>query len=94
MKQIFDWMRERLEELLREPSYRHNGDDFNTGIVDAESILDEAEAKWESDVCEWENPKNCKHIFKSHDKIVADNILLSWRFCPYCGKPIKIAEVW
>ena len=53
----------------------------------------DAEAKWEADCCEWKNPKDCKRIFKAHEKIVAEYTLCIWNFCPYGGKPIKISEV-
>ena len=84
MKQIFDWLREQCFGNVK-----LNGNSF----AEIYRIIDEAEAKWEADCCEWKNPKNCKHIFKSHDKIVADSTLLSWWYCPYCGKRIKISEV-
>lgn len=94
MKQIFDWMREQLEELLREPSYRHNGDDFNTGIVDAESILDEAEAKWEAECCKWKHREHYVNCFcKCYGIMVEHDWAIGFKFCPYCGKPIKISEV-
>lgn len=58
--------------------------------------VDEAEAKWEAECCEWVHKRyhaNClckcndNHFFLDYD------LVSSFRVCPYCGKPIKISEV-
>ena len=90
MKQIFDWMREQMRLSLDEPQYLHDGEDFYNGIIHAEEVINEAEAKWESECCEhkwnkeyWWYDTSCRHILEPH----------GYNFCPYCGKPIKISEV-
>ena len=62
--------------------------------AEALSILDEAEAKLEADCCEWKQYEtkygtryqNCRATESPVDTF-------AFKFCPYCGKPIKIVEV-
>lgn len=49
MKQVFDELREQLNESLNEPPYYHTGEDFYTGIVHAQILIDKAEAKWKAE---------------------------------------------
>ena len=99
MKEIFDWLREQM--LIRKSAWE---EDSVADKVSAEKhigtwnvalrILEKAEAKWKEDCCEWKpfttHPttswKNCEFV---------EDITNTWRFkfCPYCGKPIKIVEV-
>lgn len=64
--------------------------------IDAISLVDEAEAKWEADCCEWKQEKclefslsdcvtSCGHA--EHYSTGID------KYCRHCGKPIKISEV-
>ena len=59
-------------------------------------IINEAEAKWEKDCCEWLKPKGSRcctgchnecGIYIEHEKVKQFNL------CPICGKRIKISEV-
>ncbi len=93
MKLIFDWLREQMEES----SYEEE-DYFSTSytVIDLEDAIDkinEAEAKWEADCCEWKKYESdiIFHYQTScgHSEVFFDTI----KFCPYCGKLIKISEV-
>ena len=62
--------------------------------ADAISIVDKAEEKWKEDCCEWvpfgyyqQHSTMCGMVHAFNPK------LISYEFCPYCGKRIKIAEV-
>ena len=96
MKQIFDWLREQM----RNKAYKAWDGDNKREIMlitlpVVENIINEAEAKWEAECCEWkrvgltENPR----YVSAHDlwELLTDAEL--WQFCPYCGKSIKISEV-
>ena len=59
-------------------------------------VINEAEAKWEADCCEWKQEKilefslsdcvtSCGHA--EHYSVGID------KYCRHCGKPIKINEV-
>ena len=50
MKQIFDWMREQTEAKAFRQGFSN---DVLIKVQDVGNIIDEAEAKWESDCCEW-----------------------------------------
>ena len=58
-------------------------------------MVNEAEAKWEEDCCEWKkykdkriNYKNCKWRNEDIDEYSVEQ----FEFCPYCGKKIKVVE--
>lgn len=85
MKQIFDFMRRRVTE---------NTNTGRWGVGVFMDTINEAEAKWESEVCEWKHKEyhscclsECNGVYEDYDSV------LGWEFCPYCGKPIKISEV-
>ena len=89
MKQIFDWMRKK-------PLKAFEVYDGSIGVYPCEinRLIDEAEAKWESECCEWEHREhyvNC--LCKCNGIMVEHDIAIGFNFCPYCGKPIKISEV-
>lgn len=90
MKQIFDWLREQIGNRT---------DDFNSiAMIDVNrvhDIIDEAEAKWEAECCEWFERDFEDSFYYSHDgkEIDYKNDVKCWKYCPYCGKPIKISEV-
>lgn len=88
MKKIFDGLREQIGDI--------DVNDIDVLQDMALEKVDEAEAKWEADCCEWEHKRyhaNClckcndNHFFLDYD------LVSSFRVCPYCGKPIKIVEV-
>ena len=82
MKQIFDWLREQSFGNVK-----LNGNSF----AEIYRIIDEAEAKWEKDCCEWKEIS--WNVYNAHESFCGDNILKEWTYCPYCGKRIKISEV-
>ena len=59
MKQIFDWLREQMQ--IKSDIIHHNWEETNdekqfkchTAYDDTIRMVDEAEAKWEADCCEW-----------------------------------------
>ena len=66
------------------------------GYYTMENIINEAEAKWEAECCEWKQEKilefslsdcvtSCGHA--EHYSVGID------KYCRHCGKPIKISEV-
>lgn len=63
-------------------------------LADVLSILDEAETKWEEDCCEWKHREHYVNCFcKCYGIMVEHDWAIGFKFCPYCGKPIKISEV-
>lgn len=94
MKQIFDWLREQINEA-------HKLNKLRLGLgmrLDApynlfNEIINEAEAKWEADCCEWKKYEyDILFPYKTscgHSEVFFD----TFKYCPYCGKPIKISEV-
>ena len=96
MKQIFDWMREQIANEINEPTCIRKDYDFDDGLIHVRDLINEAEAKWESDCCEWSPMKylefslsdcvtSCGHA--EHYSTGID------KYCRHCGKPIKISEV-
>ncbi len=91
MKQIFDWLR----GAILDKAFKIYDGTIAVDIHDVGELINEAEAKWEADCCEWkyvgltDNPK----YVSAHDlwEVLTDVEL--WKVCPYCGKPIKIVEV-
>ena len=105
MKKIFDWMREQMHEA-RFPitdlkvGVKENGIQVTDDAVlfeRANELINEAEAKWETDCCEWKQYHgkirkrwaNCNSGTNDFNTFT----LKRFNFCPYCGKPIKISEV-
>lgn len=89
MKQIFDWLREAICEGSQCINER-----YYTTVVHSLSCVNEAEAKWEAECCEWTPTKN--RVFFTLKASCGDNYFSDgddYNFCPYCGKPIKILEV-
>lgn len=91
MKQIFDWLREQIVHTAEDVS--PNMDKLLV-MYNVEKLLNEVEAKWEAEVCEWKHKEyhscclsECNGVYEDYDSV------LGWEFCPYCGKPIKISEV-
>lgn len=84
MLQVFDEIRAILQK------YKEKMPVVTTAEILAS--VDEAEAKWGKDCCVWEyrNPASYAEahgFWEFHDNVKG------WKFCPYCGKPIKIVEV-
>ncbi len=90
MKQIFKWLREEIEAN----SVTVGGADI-IGSHMARVLVNQAETKWEKDCCEWEYvglTENPRYV-SAHDMWEVLTVAELWKFCPYCGKKIKIAEV-
>ena len=94
MKKIFDELREQMKDRIK----AYQTLDVTETAVDVAiketerfvEYINEAEAKWEAELCEWKLDKeiysydsSCGHYLDNH----------GFKFCPYCGKPIKIVEV-
>ena len=100
MKQIFDWMREQFGKIIGEVQSPADVV-WNNAVKMCITKVDEAEAKWESDCCEWKGFDNSliegkvMWTYKTTCKkyIPEERTSKYFRFCPYCGKPIKISEV-
>ena len=82
MKEIFDLMRERCV----------SGDARigRSSLSAFLEIINEAEAKWKEDCCEWKWGIGSAHVQCQGDRIIFDSRRL-FTYCPYCGK--KISEV-
>lgn len=107
MKKIFECINAEL--VLKRAKYvsdeirdRENGLDLSAdrtqlrrfGVEDAIKIVAEAEAKWESECCEWKHARSYVNCFcKCNGTMVEHDLAIGFEFCPYCGKPIKIVEV-
>lgn len=92
MKQIFDWLREQIGKM-------QEIDLFTTRYINRDKvhkIINEAESKWEAEVCEYEY-----HVAPSKDIYYLTSCKrrhngMLWNdepYCRYCGKRIKISEV-
>lgn len=87
MKQIFEWLR----DYIYRNSYKNDVEVITQ--EDALAMVDEAEAKWESDCCEqWDIQKYATFV-PIHSIFYHVDESKYWKFCPHCGKPIKIVEV-
>ena len=87
MKQIFDWLREQSFGNVK-----LNGNSF----AEIYRIIDEAEAKWEKDCCEWRRLKGYDNCIGEHNCevfLIERYMLKQFNYCPFCGKRIKISEV-
>ena len=101
MKKMFDWLREQIENKCNYEPVDYDYCDMacsgEQGFIAREDVLDainEAEAKWEADCCEWkvlhekcfiQNP-HTKRLFSNEESM--QNV-----YCNTCGKPINIVEV-
>lgn len=95
MKQIFDWLREQVNKH----SYAKydDGNYFPCFIATkiATDLISAAEAKWEEDCCEWRISEFADEWMPvcRNGKCFRLRGVRKYKFCPYCGKPIKITEV-
>ncbi len=94
MKQIFDWLREQIKGKKIENSYSAYSfrDDCirNNAYENALEIVDEAEAKWESECCIRVVGKPfTSSCGQKYDKWT----YVGEPYCAKCGKRIKIREV-
>ena len=94
MKEIFDWLREQFGKIIGEV---HSPADvvWNNAVKMCIAKVDEAEAKWKEDCCEYEYHvapskdiyflTRCNH--RHNGRLSGDR-----PYCGFCGKPIKIVE--
>jgi hypothetical protein len=105
MKQIFDWLREQMQKRIDRCEVNDTPDieegrrmyilGKQGGLEKALELVNEAEAKWELDCCEWKPTGLCEppRYLEAHDLIAYELDVSIWKYCPICGKPIKISEV-
>ena len=91
MKEIFDWLREQIKESMVEliplavpRTERSYGKEL--AFTRSLAIVDEAEAKWEKDCCEWKQAY--RSVYEAHGEHFVIGELKKWSVCPYCGKKI------
>ena len=90
MKQIFDWLREQINESSYEEEDYFSNSYTVIELEDAIDKINEAEAKWEEDCC-----------IRVVGKPFTSSCGQKWDkwtdvgepYCSKCGKPIKISEV-
>lgn len=93
MKEIFNSIRNKASQCSDKACFMPDDAEVITEKR-LKQILDEAEAKWEAEVCEWVHGKHYVNCFCRCYGIMAEHDLaIGFKFCPYCGKPIKISEV-
>lgn len=108
MKAIFDDIREKLNDYIEEYSDMDSNGLHNLkwcAMQEALCVVNEAEQKWEEDVCEWKRtPRGmCENVntdtsmmyynYKSSCGWSTGNQGSRFKYCPMCGKKIKIREV-
>lgn len=92
MKQIFNWLREQMRKHIYTDFTETDSIEFLTAI----SLIDEAEAKWETDFCQYKPRKAYKvgYCYTTMcGKERTHTLGRESKYCEYCGKPIKISEV-
>ena len=88
MRQIFDWLRNEIckgSECINERYY--------TTVVHSLSCVNEAEAKWETECCEWKREESYPYRHLTNCGRMITHKHKEAKFCCFCGKPIKISEV-
>ena len=107
MKWIFDWLREQMQERIKlYQTLDMTETAVDVAIKETERFIEyinEAEAKWESEFCEWKFEKNTGLVWHCENKVESCNIPYQRELktfleefeckCPHCGKPIQISEV-
>lgn len=98
MKQIFDWLREQMRERIKAYQTLDTTETaVDVAIKETERFIEyinEAESKWEAETCEWEHIEHYVNCFcKCNGIMVEHDLAIGFKFCPYCGKRIKISEV-
>ena len=95
MKQIFDWLREQTEAKAFRQGFSN---DVLVKVEEVGNIIDEAEAKWEAEVCEWKPTTYSmldgkKHGYKTdcgngHICGKYKTIISHYKYCHYCGQKL------
>ena len=97
MKQIFDWLREQIDKFSFFYASKDSARRKYIDCADLENIINEAEAKWESDCCEWRLCDEEENVYDTscrnpHILIEGTPKENNYEYCPYCGKKIKVVE--
>ena len=92
MKEIFDWLREQIYGN-NDKAKNFSKDTYVVNKKYVDKIINEAEAKWKEDCCEWKPHDKAKNVLMVHGELHYRHYVSEWKFCPYCGKQIKISEV-
>ena len=99
MQKAFDLIVERLEEA--KPYYNRILDSLEAkkfevgqiaGLNDAIEIVNQVAQTYEQEVCEW---KQCGGNLRPYQTTSCEKFALhdiSYVYCPYCGKRIKVIE--
>lgn len=64
----------------------------NMPVVVVAEMLAEIDGA-EADCCEWKYTGHLNEYAEAHELSVGALKIIGWKFCPICGKPIKISEV-
>lgn len=92
MKEIFNDIRKKVSTSSDEACFMPD-DMMVVSESQLKKILDEAETKWEEDCCtQWDLKENATFMMVHGTSHLVDEVKY-WKFCPYCGKSIKITEV-
>lgn len=105
MQEVFEKIRERLEEKLKEPQYQHHGDNYYVGIYDAIEIVNQVAEEYSNseipnmsekptssnEFCEWKCDA-LGFIINPHTKWMFNNEpRMKNVYCNTCGKKIIVA---
>lgn len=77
-----------------------NAKGYSTGIANARYIVNEVAEKYVPDtnvgdieeVCEWREDMTLSRSAIGHGKFESLMYICKWKYCPYCGKKIKVVE--
>ena len=79
---------ENIISELNEKAENHGGEDYYVEIGDAVEIVKRGGVS--NDACEWKHDKDFDGMYKTCSVDVI--YLKGFRYCPYCGKKIKVVE--
>lgn len=90
MTEVIKWLRSQMGKLI---GGAHSPADvvWNNAVKMCVSKVDEAEVRLENEVCEWKQNRLNPDFMVQHKRFIKIN--KEYKFCPYCGKKIKIVEV-
>lgn len=81
---------ERLEEEKKYCSYHpHTRDETINKII---SIVNQLAEESKDDFCEWIEDMTLSRSAIAHGKFESLSYICKWKYCPYCGKKIKVVE--
>ena len=87
-------MTEFIEKLIERLESEQNLTDF-IGIKEVTEIVSQLAKEYNDDFCRWEKYKD-KHMYYNNCKWRNEDIdeytVSQFKFCPYCGKKIKVVK--